>query len=426
MASRPPSGEFISLPFFSKVTAQRTVNLANVKSYNKSNNALAADSPNSFVEYHNRSGLTVNRRRPLSGSSTPWIPPSTYSRRVDRWLFSAGGKYADPGSTLYNVGQLPRVPITNSYAGSLPLQANPYYSQLSAAVLSNFDTINMGNHARTEALNDLADSKAGLGENLAQAIKTADLFLDAGLNLYKFYTALRRGRIWKLYRNLTVKQVKDAVKDGSMPKVIADQWLAYHYGWKPLAYDAYGLFELLKERLSPALLVHGRGQSRLSWENNWTRPSGITRYPPFRFNETTKLSYRCQLTGRIESNEYLRTLNRVGLLNPVSFAWDLIPFSFVLDWIIPIGDVAYGLSASAGLSFVGGHTVMRNHRICDVTLDAKYAYGGGPTPAANYAATGFERTALGGFPRPVPYVKSPFTGASRLATLFALITKIAT
>jgi hypothetical protein len=69
--------------------------------------------------------------------------------------------------------------------------------------------------------------------------------------------------------------------------------------------------------------------------------------------ENAKVS--CQIYGRIDPNAAgLRTLNQLGLLNPLSLIYELTPWSFVVDWFVPIGPVLNALTAPAGLIFVSG------------------------------------------------------------------------
>ena len=51
--------------------------------------------------------------------------------------------------------------------------------------------------------------------------------------------------------------------------------------------------------------------------------------------------------GVINPNLYL--LQQLGLLNPASIAWELVPYSFVLDWFSNIGQVLGQFTAFAGL-----------------------------------------------------------------------------
>jgi hypothetical protein len=45
---------------------------------------------------------------------------------------------------------------------------------------------------------------------------------------------------------------------------------------------------------------------------------------------------------------------RLGLLNPAEVIWELVPFSFVADWFLPIGDYLSALDAPMRFSHVGG------------------------------------------------------------------------
>lgn len=45
------------------------------------------------------------------------------------------------------------------------------------------------------------------------------------------------------------------------------------------------------------------------------------------------------------SSPGVENLSRLGLLNPASLAWDLLPFSFVIDWFLPIGTILRWIGA---------------------------------------------------------------------------------
>lgn len=50
------------------------------------------------------------------------------------------------------------------------------------------------------------------------------------------------------------------------------------------------------------------------------------------------------------SDPLVSTLNRLGLLNLPSAAWNQLPASWLVDWFLPIGDIAAGLTAGLGLT----------------------------------------------------------------------------
>jgi hypothetical protein len=47
-------------------------------------------------------------------------------------------------------------------------------------------------------------------------------------------------------------------------------------------------------------------------------------------------------------------LESAGLVNPLSIAWELLPWSFVVDWFIPVGNTLEAMTAGYGLNDNGG------------------------------------------------------------------------
>lgn len=53
-------------------------------------------------------------------------------------------------------------------------------------------------------------------------------------------------------------------------------------------------------------------------------------------------------------NAALASLSKLGLANPAEVVWELVPFSFVLDWFLPVGDWLSTLDAAVGYEFLDG------------------------------------------------------------------------
>lgn len=66
----------------------------------------------------------------------------------------------------------------------------------------------------------------------------------------------------------------------------------------------------------------------------------------------TKCEKRIKFHYRVD-NEILRTLSQLSLTNPLEVAWELVPFSFVVDWMLPIGDYLSNMSALHGIEPLG-------------------------------------------------------------------------
>ncbi|DAD50637.1 maturation protein [ssRNA phage SRR6960507_2] len=283
----------------------------------------------------------------------------------------------------------------------------------------------MENEAITNALNDIASQKANIGETLGTMRQTVQMIRSPAGSLVNLLTSAWKDRSLRPYLKRSVRDIR---RHG-IPETVASRYLEYIYGWVPLVNDIYGIMELMKDKSSRPLLLTGRGKSNRSQQtgsgrfNDFSNKSFCSIGP---LNEDVKV--RCQLHGRIDPNATaLRTLNQLGLLNPASLAWDLTPWSFVVDWFVPIGPVLSALTAPAGLHFVAGSCSVR----ASVSGPYQNAYtgarGAGPTGNVSVStqnATGtawresYSRKTYDKWPLPSFYFSNdPFKGDRSLKAL---------
>lgn len=198
------------------------------------------------------------------------------------------------------------------------------------------------------------DSQVLIAVDTAERNKTLSMIAKNFLKLADAARALKRGRYKTAASILALDRVPTAVrrqkrrrkKKGSWgrPEVarpmkdLAALWLEYRYGWLPLYYSIHGLMQDLDLPPDPF------------WMESRARV-----YPKLDWNETYfQHSYECWVRGHAKAkvkvtNPSLATLQRYGLLNPALVAWELVPFSFVLDWVLPIGSYLENLTAFSGL-----------------------------------------------------------------------------
>lgn len=284
----------------------------------------------------------------------------------------------------------------------------------------------MSNEAATKALLKLADNKANLGESLATFRQTVNLIRNPAGALLGSLKSAWSDRSLRPYLSRSIRSLR---KEG-IPKRISDKYLEYVYGWLPLMSDIHGIVELAKQQGVRPLLLEGRGSSSQQGQH------GTSTYNNFSSKCITtvdsvscKGTVRCNIWGRIDPNAAgLRALNQLGLLNPVSLAWDLVPWSFVVDWFVPIGNVLQALTAPAGLIFVDG------------TISAKWTMNGSFTnrfylwDVANTKgspATGlvehrsWRRDTLNNWPMPGFYLSAdPFAGDRSIKALALAISNL--
>lgn len=148
---------------------------------------------------------------------------------------------------------------------------------------------------------------------------------------------------------------------------------------------------------------------------------------------TATSKVRCKLYARIDPEwSGTRALNQLGLANPLALAWELTSLSFVVDWILPIGQVLNALTASAGLSFVNGS--LSNRLSCDASFTethdlikkrANWSYQGASPATGNIRYNGYLRQELTGWPLPGVWIDpDPLRSDRSLKAIALLITSL--
>lgn len=261
------------------------------------------------------------------------------------------------------------------------------------------------NEAVTKSLNDIADQKVNIGENLATLGQTARLFINpmrSFVNLAKSYHRLPVGRElpWGKLARMTYR---DLVR-GKYGSKIAEKYLEYVYGFKPLMQDIYEISELAKSQAKHPLLINGRGSASRSGSASDKYYNNISTGQDEYWEDISYVSKtRATLWAKLKDEYALtRTLNQLGLLNPASLAWELVPLSFVIDWALPIGPVLQAMTAPAGLDFVGGSVSRRVSAAWSYRIDKQASYNitleSRPADGA-FAYNGYVRERINNWPR---------------------------
>lgn len=146
--------------------------------------------------------------------------------------------------------------------------------------------------------------------------------------LYRGYKALRRGRFRKFlqifgmqpkraHRRLRRNRVKDA----------SDLWLEYSFGWSPLLGDIYNAANAMSQPV-PAGRCSGRGIERYDYYQSPTAQS---------LTQQLYGTVKCrQVADVYVTNPNLYLLQHVGLANPFLVVWEIIPWSFMVDWVFDV------------------------------------------------------------------------------------------
>lgn len=255
------------------------------------------------------------------------------------------------------------------------------------------------NRARARLMEKLTPSRAAMAVNLAQLNQSLEMIAGRAKQLTTAYRHLRRGNILAFARTLKLQPYKRHLRDTNWRNNVSGTWLEYTFGWSPLISDMYNAADVLQSEFAQLEPAHGVGVDRriIVHDRTYEKVTVMKRYKVI-----------CTANIRVD-NPNLALANQLGLVNPAAVVWDIIPFSFVIDWFLKINQYVNTLNDMAGFSFVnpsttriitaevdvyskwfrdtgssGGRRVMRDHGIPPPTFNPKFQL---PMPSLWLAAT---------------------------------------
>lgn len=273
--------------------------------------------------------------------------PGKYIVRHPHVLYSFSGechvwqyeKFSASYPTLFDPafypsdGYLNRVELDavecQSLASAESLVASSAIRPSAKALASVFIPDGLWETVRNRNLKKIADRSLDLAVLLGEGKESVTLATDLVEKLVRLAREARRLR--KSPRGLFSTFVGSA----------ADFALAFNLGIKPLVQDARAVWDILSGATALGNpLVELRVQSRIVEEGVFDSPQGT-------LTGTRKAVET--IFYKIE-NPLVHLAQQLGLTNPFASAWELIPFSFLIDWVLSVGQALERLSALDGVA----------------------------------------------------------------------------
>lgn len=141
------------------------------------------------------------------------------------------------------------------------------------------------------------------------------------------------------------KRGKPKIKE--LNRIAADTWLEFAFGWRPLVSDLEDAAKALSKLGNKEHYSYFKESSNQQWETTGPSVSSTVSYPEIRVLMHSKLIYEAEVKyyGQVKVGAVTPDVsgigNRLGF-NPravLPTIWELIPGSFLVDYVINVGEV---------------------------------------------------------------------------------------
>lgn len=199
----------------------------------------------------------------------------------------------------------------------------------------------LSNTTLSKLLGKIKAQDVNIAQAFAERKQTISMIAGVAQRIASSLLAAKRGNLVGAFRKLFPSNSKN----------VANDWLQYQYGVKPLLSDIDGLakylaglknsdlcFDIIATDKEVVPFTRTQG-TNYGWSGSSTMSGTCTNI----------VKYKCRIQVQDQS---LKNLKVLGLTNPASLAWEVIPFSFIADWFLPIGNYLNSLDSMLGVEVV--------------------------------------------------------------------------
>lgn len=215
------------------------------------------------------------------------------------------------------------------------------------------DVNNLTTLALTEAYANVAPADIQSMVSIAEMRKTIGMIRKPLASMQRIYdtaTRRRRGR-------------SDVGNDAS------STWLEVRYGWLPLMYDVEGVLKAISRDYSERYVARG-SQSGGTTSSETRKRSGLLTHYDFDIIELREESVQVRAGVLYAHDLKIQEYSKYGatLSQVPAAAWELIPFSFVVDWFANVGDFVGAIIPQAGTSTLAAWTSVKREQVWTRTI----------------------------------------------------------
>ncbi len=290
------------------------------------------------------------------------------------------------------------------------IQTHRQFGKRWSAIYVSGDFIGTGHMDTAEfrAAEDLArkfnEVKTNLPMLFKERVKTSQMIYKTAGRLVLGINALRKLRFGEAYRHLgidptqlypaglmRIKRLEEVMtrnrrkaaynkrkgrKAGRTAAYIPSEtelsnlWLEISFGWKPLLQDIFKSAELLASRYADdgvRYSAKGNGRDKIARKCTvYPHPDVSYFFPPVEGGTSFKATTVKLIAEYSISSEARIKMAETGITNPLLVAWDIVPFSFVVDWFLPVNNWLKQLDTYSGFTLASVKRVRFTRVFTDV------------------------------------------------------------
>lgn len=232
--------------------------------------------------------------------------------------------------------------------------------------------------AAVEARSRISPAKLMSLVSLAELHKTVGLIATNARTLAKVLTAVKRGLPKEAVESLLGRKFKS----GSTRKDISDpffrRWLEYRYGWLPLVFEVRGAIEAVAARNDFPLRTVSRGFESATARRSLERvyDGGSVGKHTLRYEQEQTISVRAYILYEADFESH--NARNFGMYDFPQSMWELMPWSFVIDWFISVGDWLEAITPKVGVKVKAEGYTVSSESTCErkCVLWTKQIFGG--------------------------------------------------
>lgn len=209
------------------------------------------------------------------------------------------------------------------------------YNSASAPHIASTGEIN---NLKIAFLNQLNGESANLVDLVRTRKETISMVASNAMSIAKAVRFLKKGKLRRAMNELGITKEPKS-------KTAANRWLEMQYGWKPLLGDIHTMIDGTFS--DPVCHLTKSRKFTKNTTSTVSRPYPIKH--EVQSYKQTKVRFWAKYTIDAPA---LSAADQIGLLNPAITAWEAVPWSFVVDWFVPVGDWLETFTALKGIKIL--------------------------------------------------------------------------